>query len=89
MTMYMRRTQIYLTEEQQRRLAQRATDAGMSKSETIRRILDEALGIEMSREDRLAAVEETAGLWADHPEGEELVCRMREQWHERLRRLGL
>lgn len=92
MTMYMQRTQIYLTEEQQRRLAQRASDAGMSKSEAIRRILDEALGIEMSREDRLAAVEATAGLWADYPEEEfnEYLRWLRgEGADERLRRLGL
>lgn len=89
MTMYMHRTQIYLTEEQQLRIARRADDAGVSKSELIRRILDEALGIEMSRAERLAAVEATAGLWEDYPEGEELVRRMRAQWGERLRRLGL
>ncbi len=51
---HMERTSIYLTEEQQKRLANRAGEMGVSKSELIRRLLDEGLGI--SR--RQARVEE-------------------------------
>lgn len=41
----MQRTQISITEEQERRRAARAEDAGVPKAEVIRRMLDEALGL--------------------------------------------
>lgn len=64
----MQRTQIYLTDEQQQRLAGRARDARVSKAEVIRRILDHDLGIDDGVGDRLAAIDTTAGLLPDAPD---------------------
>jgi len=55
----MRRTQIYLTEEQDRLLMERARDQGLSKAEVIRRLLDERLGNGPNHE-RAEAIRTTA-----------------------------
>lgn len=86
----MQRTQIYLTEEQRRRIARRAADAGVSQAEAIRRILDEALGIGEGRDERRAAVLATAGIVADAPDWPEWLRRVRGRGSDgRLRALGL
>lgn len=41
--MYMKRTQIYLTEKEQEYLKKEAKEIGISKAELIRRILDDYL----------------------------------------------
>jgi hypothetical protein len=85
----MRRTQIYLTEEQDRLLGQRARDLGVSKAEAIRRLLDERLGIDAGRE-RAEAIRQTAGVLADYPDWPEWLSDVRGlSVEERLRRLGL
>ena len=61
----MQRTNIYLTEEQQRRLAHKAKAEGVTKSRIVRKILDEALAITApspSVEDALVA---SFGVWSD------------------------
>lgn len=58
----MQRTQIYITEEQERRIAARAADAGVPKAEVIRRMLDEALGLADGMEERKRAILATAGI---------------------------
>jgi hypothetical protein len=66
----MQRTNIFLTDEQQRRLDQRAQEEGVSKSGLVRQILDEALAIThrpMSAEDAIRA---TAGIWAGRDDAE-------------------
>jgi len=56
----------------------------------VRRILDRALGIRRGVEDRLAVVEATAGVLADHPDWPEWLASVRGPGSaERLRRLGL
>ena len=87
----MQRTQIYLTDEQRRRLDQRARDAGVPMAEALRRILDEGLGISASRADRLAAVDESAGALADGETWQEHLERVRQPGgaDARLRSLGL
>jgi hypothetical protein len=60
----MHRTQIYITEEQERRVAERAADAGVSKAEAIRRVLDQGLGIDDGVAERRAAILATAGAAA-------------------------
>jgi hypothetical protein len=87
----MQRTQIYLTDEQRRRLNHRAKDAGVSMAEALRRVLDEGLGIGDDRAERLAAVEESAGALADGETWEEHLARVRRPGgaDERLRSLGL
>jgi predicted DNA-binding protein len=50
----MRRTQIYLDEEQDRRLAERARAAGRTKSDLIREAVDRLLDEPLSEEEELA-----------------------------------
>lgn len=64
----MKRTQIYITDEQERRLAQTARDERISKAEAIRRILDRALDTGDSEAEARAVIEDTAGICADYPE---------------------
>lgn len=61
----MQRTNIFLTEEQQKRLQRRAVEEGVSKSSLIRRILDEALAIAKTPVSVEDAVRATSGMWAD------------------------
>jgi hypothetical protein len=86
----MHRTQVYLTEEQRRRLALRAADDGTSQAEVIRRILDRELGILRGVGDQVAIVNATAGVLADHPDWPEWLADVRGLGSsERLRQLGL
>lgn len=61
----LRCTQIYITEEQERRIAARAADAGVPKAEVIRRMLDEGLGVDDGAEERRRAIRATAGALPD------------------------
>ncbi|HWH34414.1 MAG TPA: hypothetical protein VNT56_03765 [Acidimicrobiales bacterium] len=61
----MRRTQIYITEEQERLIAGQAADAGVPKAAVIRRMLDQALGLDGGATERRAAILATAGILAD------------------------
>ena len=72
----MRRTQIYLTDEQDRLLSERARDQGLSKAEVIRRLLDERLGAG-SNQERAEAIRRTAGLLADYPDWPEWLASVR------------
>lgn len=85
----MRRTQIYITEEQDRLIAARASDAGIPKAEVVRRALDEALGLDDGRDARRRAILATAGVLADAPDWPEWLAEVRGSGaDERLRRLG-
>jgi hypothetical protein len=64
----MQRTNIFLTEEQQKRLHRRAVDEGVSKSSLIRQILDEALAITHDKISAGEAIRVTSGIWADRDE---------------------
>lgn len=66
----MQRVQIYLSDEQRRRVAARAEERSCPQAEIIREILDLGLGIEHEPIDGLAAIRETAGLLADEPDWE-------------------
>jgi hypothetical protein len=87
----MRRTQIYLTDEQSARIAQLADDRQTSKAEIIRRILDEALGIGDEHDDGARAViEATSGLCRDYPDWPQWLNSVRGRTaDERLSSLGL
>ncbi len=85
-----RRTQIYLTEEQHARITARADDLGVSKAEVIRRVLDAALGIDDGVAVRVAAIDATAGLLADAPDWPQWLESVRgRSAAERLEELGL
>ncbi len=86
----MRRTQIYITEEQDRRLGNRARDGGVPKAKVIRDILDDALGIDDNIADRQRAIEATAGLLPEADDWGDWLRRVRGSAagaDERLRQL--
>jgi hypothetical protein len=86
----MKRTQIYITEEQDRLIARRAADIGVSKADVIRRILDNALEISSGEAEARAVIEATAGILADYPDWPEWLRDVRGRpAHERLQGLGL
>lgn len=84
----MHRTQIYITEEQERRIAVRAADAGVSKAQVIRRMLDQGLGIDDGVESRRRAIRATAGAVPDADDWEAWLAGVRGSGAaERLARL--
>ena len=87
----MRRTQIYLDELQDRRLADRARGAGVSKSTLIRTAIDLYLDAQDGDEARLAgfrdAVRAVAGSAPDLPPGAEYVQALHEIDRGRQERL--
>jgi hypothetical protein len=86
----MRRTQIYLTEEQDERLKRLAADRGSSKAEVIRSILDRELDGDGARQDDRAVIRSTAGACADYPDWPEWLDDVRGQSaSDRLAGLGL
>jgi len=86
----MRRTQIYLTEEQDVRLRDLAHDRALSKAAVIRQILDAALDPDSSAERDRALIRATAGVCAGYPDWSEWLADVRGvAADERLRSLGL
>jgi len=66
----MQRTNIFLTEQQQERLHQRALEEGVSKSSIIRSILDEALAITHASVSPEQAIRATTAIWADRDDAD-------------------
>jgi hypothetical protein len=86
----MKRTQIYVTEEQDARLAEIAADRGISKAEAIRRILDQALDVGDADGEARAVIAATAGICAGYPDWPEWLRSVRGRTaDERLRAAGL
>lgn len=76
----MRRTQIYLSEEQGRLLQQRSTATGETVSQLIRAAIDDTYGNQRraNKADRVQIARRTAGAWRDRTEtGAEFVERLR------------
>jgi hypothetical protein len=63
----MRRTQIYITEEQDQRIGALAQDLGISKAEVIRQMIDRDLQIDGDEDEALTIIRSTAGLLSDYP----------------------
>lgn len=86
----MRRTQIYLTDEQRRRLASRAKGSGRSEAAVVREVLDEALGIAGSADVAAEIIRSTSGALPDAPDWPAWLKRVRGRtMSERLEDLGL
>lgn len=86
----MHRTQIYLTDQQWKLVGQRATGEGVSQSEVIRRVLDEALGLLDGTERRVAVIDSTAGTSPDSLPWQEWLAEVRgRSAADRLTGLGL
>jgi Ribbon-helix-helix protein, copG family len=85
----MGRTQVYLSEEELELLDRESRITGASRSELVRRAIRAQYG-GISKEERLAALRRSAGIWKDRPfTGAEYVDMIRGDLNERLRRLGL
>ena len=85
----MGRTQVYLRSEDLDVLDRVAAETGASRSELIRRAIHSTFG-EPSAAERLAALRRTAGSWKDRSfTGSAYVDAIREDFNERLRRVGL
>jgi predicted transcriptional regulator len=85
-----KRTQIYIEDEQDRLLADRAADLQRTKSELIRDAIDRYLGRNGANDDERtsrwrAAVEASFGVAPELPDGTTIVTRMRRADAERLR----
>jgi len=86
----MRRTQIYITEEQDARVTDLAADLRVSKAEAIRRILNRALDTGDPESEARAVLQATAGICADYPAWPEWQRAVRGRTAaERLRASGL
>jgi hypothetical protein len=85
----MKRTQIYITEQQDQRLQQLAADRRLPKAAVIRQILDGALETGDTEAEARAAILATAGACADYPDWPEWQRTVRGRTaDERLRGLG-
>lgn len=73
----MHRTQVYITAEQDERIAERARDAGVPKAVIIRRMLDQGLGLDDGDEARRAAILASAGAAADEDDWPTWLGRVR------------
>jgi hypothetical protein len=65
---HMRRTQIYIREDQAQRILERAEERGISQAEVIRQILDAALDTGDAEAEARAAIVATAGVLRDAPD---------------------
>ena len=85
----MRRIHVNLSDEEYALLDRVAHATGDSRSELIRRAVRQTYGT-MSKEEKLQALQETAGAWADcRLTGAQFVDTTRGDLNERLRKLGL
>ena len=77
------RTQVYLTEEQDRGLKRLAASTGRKQSELIREAIDRFLADKDKRR-WLKSLEPMFGMWADRPEMNHFVRDLRKQADARL-----
>lgn len=85
----MRRTQIYLDNEESELLSRAVTRTGASRSELIRRAIRTEYGEQPART-RIAALRASAGVWRDRSAtGADYVDAARGDLNERLDQLGL
>lgn len=86
----MSRTQIYLGDQERELLDRMARVTGASRSELIRRAILCTYRRELTKEEKLQALERSFGSWKDrHFTGAEYVDAIRGDLNERLRRLGV
>ena len=87
--MELKRTQVYLTNEQLSALERQQRRTGTNRSELIRRAIDrEYLGhSRMSKDDQLGAIRSASGAWKTRSEtGADYVARLRSGRLARTRR---
>jgi len=83
------RKQLFITEEQNRKLKARATFTGKSVGEVIRRGIDRELADDTAEEgaDWKDAWRQAAGMWADYDEIDEILARRRRRDSQRMERI--
>ena len=81
------RTQVYLTEEQDRGLKSLAEGSGRKQSELIREAIDRLLA-ENRPKDWREALEAVRGMWADRDDLDELYGELRAEVEDRVDRLA-
>lgn len=81
----MERTQIYLTREEREAVRAIAERRGQTQSEIIREAIDRYI-VEFDQNTRQAILDETFGMWADHPDVPDIEA-LRKEWDEREIRL--
>jgi Arc/MetJ-type ribon-helix-helix transcriptional regulator len=80
------RTQVYLTEAQERGLKRLAASTGRKQSELIRAAIDGYLDKEKPK-DWKEALETVRGMWADRDDLDEFYADLRAGWDRRLKRV--
>ena len=80
------RTQVYLTDEQDRGLKSLADSSGRKQSQLIRDAIDRLLA-ESRPKDWREALEAVRGMWADRDDLDQLYDDLRGDWERRRRRL--
>jgi Arc/MetJ-type ribon-helix-helix transcriptional regulator len=88
--MSMSRTQIYLGGEERELLDRMARATGASRSELIRRAILSTYRRELTKDEKLHALDRSSASWKDRKfTGAEYVDAIRGDLNERLRRLGV
>lgn len=81
----MERTQIYLTQIQQRAIENIATQRGQSKSEIIREAIDHYINTTDSEaNNRRELMHQAAGIWADRDDLPEFFEQLRQEWDREI-----
>jgi predicted DNA-binding protein len=80
------RSQVYLTEEQERGLKRLAASSGRKQSALIREAIGTYLA-ERQPKDWKEALEAVRGMWADRDDVADLHERLGQEWEERLKRV--
>ena len=80
--------QITLDDDQYERLREEAERTGASLAELIRRAVDEKYRRQLTKQEKLRAIERTAGLWTDE-QAEEFLQHREESREKRRKMLGL
>lgn len=83
----MKRTQIYLTEEEKKAIEKLSDERGTTQSNIIREAIEHYLE-EITIEDKRKRLIAAAGMWKDKKDIPD-VRELREGWGRRMRRLGL
>lgn len=88
--MYVGRTQIYLGDDEIALLQRAERETGASRSELIRRAIRGTFGDTQAADERVAALQRTAGAWkSSFPTGSRFVETVRGDLNDRLRALGM
>lgn len=83
----MKRTQIYLTEEEKKAIEKLSDERGTTQSNIIREAIDEYVAKEKAKPKK-KSIMDFAGIWKDKKDIPD-VREMREGWGRRMKRLGL